>query len=164
MAESEAFLETFTDAEREQLAPLEFAVCAARFYEELAERLVNGAVEGFSLGGVSPASVHVFDVPGAYDLPQAARMCASSGRFAGIACLGAVLRGETGHYDFVCAESARGISQVALESGVPCSFGVLTCETMEQALARAGGDRRDQGRNAALTAARMALLGLALAG
>jgi len=72
--------------------------------------------------------------------------------------LGVVIRGETDHYDFVCAEAARGIQDVQLETGVPCSFGVITCDTMEQALERAGGGKRDQGRNAALTVARMALL------
>ena len=83
---------------------------------------------------------------------------AENRRFAGVACLGVVIRGETDHYDFVCAEAARGIQDVQLETGVPCAFGVITCDTMEQALARAGGGKRDQGRNAALTVARMALL------
>jgi 6,7-dimethyl-8-ribityllumazine synthase len=158
MPEEAAFHERFTDEEREELAKLEFAVCVGRFYEDLAERLLNGAAEGFALAGVSEASVHEFPVPGAFELPQAARLCAESGRFAAIACLGAVIRGETNHYDYVCAETARGIQDVALQTGVPCSFGVITCESMEQALARAGGDKRDQGRGAALTAARMALL------
>ena len=81
-----------------------------------------------------------------------------SGRFAGVACLGAVIRGETDHYDFVCAEAARGVMQVQLETGVPCAFGVLTCETMEQALARSGGGKRDQGRHAAEAVLRMAAL------
>jgi len=97
-------------------------------------------------------------VPGAYELPFAAKLHAESGEFAGIACLGVVIRGETDHYDFVCAEAARGIQDVQLATGVPCAFGVITCDTMEQALARAGGGKRDQGRNAATTAARMALL------
>jgi 6,7-dimethyl-8-ribityllumazine synthase len=91
----------------------------------------------------------VFDVPGAFELPLAASYAAGSGRFAGVACLGAVIRGETDHYDFVCAQAARGIMQVQLDTGVPCAFGLLTCETMEQALARSGGDKRDQGRHAA---------------
>jgi 6,7-dimethyl-8-ribityllumazine synthase len=89
---------------------------------------------------------------------MAARWCADSGRFAGIACLGAVIRGETDHYDHVCREAARGIQEVQLTTGTPCAFGVLTCETMKQALARAGGDKRDQGRHAAHTVTRMALL------
>ncbi len=77
-------------------------------------------------------------MPGAFELPLAASYAARSGRFAGVACLGAVIRGETDHYDFVCAEVARGVMRVQLDTGVPCAFGVLTCETMEQALARAG--------------------------
>jgi 6,7-dimethyl-8-ribityllumazine synthase len=163
MAESPAFHERFSDSEREALSALEFAICVGRFYEDLAERLLNGAAEGFALAGVSEASVHEFPVPGAFEVPQAAKMCAQSGRFAGVACLGAVIRGETNHYDYVCAETARGVQEVALQTGVPCAFGVITCDNMDQALARAGGDKRDQGRGAALTVARMALLARELA-
>jgi 6,7-dimethyl-8-ribityllumazine synthase len=130
-----------------------FAIAIGRFYEDLAERLERGAREAFAQAG---ADVQVFDVPGAFELPLAARYAADSGRFEGVACLGAVIRGETDHYDFVCAEAARGIQQVALTTGVPCAFGVLTCETMEQALARSGGDKRDQGRHAAEAVLRMA--------
>jgi 6,7-dimethyl-8-ribityllumazine synthase len=158
MADGTAFHEQFSDEEREALGKLEFAVCVGRFYEELAERLLNGAAEGFDLAGVSEASVHTFPVPGAFELPLAAKLCAESGRFAGVACLGAVIRGETDHYDYVCAEAARGIARAGQDTGIPCAFGVLTCETMEQAMARSGGDKRDQGRGAALTVARMALL------
>src|SRR5215210_140094 len=150
--------EEFSAEERERLGSGEFAVCVATFHRELAERLLNGVVEGFAAGGVSPASVHFREVPGAFELPLAAKWCAESGRFAGVACLGAVIRGETDHYDYVCAEAARGIQQVQLETGVPCAFGVITTETMDQALARAGGDKRDQGRNAALAVLRMVLL------
>ena len=107
--------------------------------------------------------VEVFDVPGAFELPLAASYAAASGRFAGVACLGAVIRGETDHYDFVCAEAARGVMHVQLDTGVPCAFGVLTCATMEQALARAGGDKRDQGRHAAEAVLRMAALRAQLA-
>jgi 6,7-dimethyl-8-ribityllumazine synthase len=136
----------------------EFAVCVATFYEDLAERLTNGAVEAFSEAGVSPASVHTFEVPGAFELPLAAKWCAESGRFDGVACLGVVIRGETDHYDFVCGEAARGIQDVQLRTGVPCAFGVITCDTLEQAEARAGGDKRDQGRNAAEAVLAMARL------
>jgi 6,7-dimethyl-8-ribityllumazine synthase len=153
----------FSAEERELLGRSEFAICAATFYRDLAERLVNGAVEAFSEEEVSPASVHTHEVPGAFDLPVAAKWCAESGRFAGVACVGAVIRGETDHYDYVCAEAARGIQRVQLDTGVPCAFGVITCETMEQALARAGGDKRDQGRNAALAVMRLALLKRAIA-
>lgn len=133
-----------------------FAIAVGRFYEDLANRLVEGAKKAFAEDGEH--TVEVFDVPGAFELPLAASYAARSGRFAGVACLGAVIRGETDHYDFVCAEAARGIQDVQLETGVPCAFGVITCDNMEQALARAGGGKRDQGRNAALTVARMALL------
>jgi 6,7-dimethyl-8-ribityllumazine synthase len=123
-----------------------YAIAVGRFYEELAERLIAGARDAF---GQDEHQIEMFDVPGAYELPLAAKYAAETGRFAGVACLGAVIRGETDHYDFVCAETARGIMQVQLDTGVPCAFGVLTCETMEQALARSGGGKRDQGRHAA---------------
>jgi 6,7-dimethyl-8-ribityllumazine synthase len=144
--------------ETTDLTTKEFAVCVATFYEDLAERLVNGAVAAFDEDGVAPTSVHTYEVPGAFELPVAAKWCAESGRFAGIACLGVVIRGETNHYDYVCAEAARGVQRVQLDSGIPCSFGVITCDTREQAMARAGGDKRDQGRNAAIAVMRMAAL------
>jgi 6,7-dimethyl-8-ribityllumazine synthase len=158
MAESGAFLEEFRDEEKEALAGLRFAVVVGRFYEELAQRLMDGADNGFKLAGVPIGNVNHASVPGAYELPMAAKLLAESGTYAGVACLGVVIRGETDHYDFVCAESARGIQEVQLRTGVPCAFGVITCDNMDQALARSGGDKRDQGRNAALTVARMALL------
>jgi len=132
-----------------------YAACVGRFYKELAERLVDGATRVFQEAG---ANVDVHDVPGAFELPLAARYCAESGRYAGVACLGAVIRGETDHYDFVCAETASGIARVALDTGVPCSFGVLTVDNMEQALARTGGGKRHQGEDAARAVIRMAEL------
>ena len=133
-----------------------YAIAVGRFYEDLAERLVAGALAAFEQLGAD--DVEIFDVPGAYELPLAANYAARSGRFAGVACLGAVIRGETDHYDFVCSQAAAGIMRVQLDTGVPCAFGVLTCETMDQALARAGGDRRDQGRHAAEAVVAMAAL------
>jgi len=124
-----------------------FAIAVARFYADLAERLVAGAQDAFAEAGAGEAEV--FDVPGAFELPMAAKLAAETGRYDGVACLGAVIRGETDHYDWVCAESARGIQDVQLRTGVPCSFGVLTVDTMEQALARSGGGKRDSGRHAA---------------
>jgi 6,7-dimethyl-8-ribityllumazine synthase len=124
-----------------------FAIAVARFYEDLAARLVAGAQAAFADAGAGEAEI--FDVPGAFELPMVAKLCAESGRYDGIACLGAVIRGETDHYDWVCAEAARGIQEVQLRTGVPCAFGVLTVDTMEQALARSGGDKRDSGRHAA---------------
>jgi 6,7-dimethyl-8-ribityllumazine synthase len=170
VAEGGAFLESFADQEKGALSGLEFAVFVGRFYEDLADRLLKGAREGFGIAGVAPQSVREHSVPGAYELPFAARSYIEGAKKrsevsphggpapGGVACLGVVIRGETDHYDFVCAEAARGIQDVQLATGVPCAFGVITCDTMEQALERAGGGKRDQGRNAALTVARMALL------
>ncbi|CAB4338148.1 unannotated protein [freshwater metagenome] len=124
-----------------------YAIVCAQFYPDLAERLISSAQAALVEAGCEPAEC--FEVPGAFELPSAAKLCAESGRFAGVACLGAVIRGETDHYDYVCAEAARGIQSVALETGVPCSFGVLTVNTLEQALERSGGGVRDAGRNAA---------------
>jgi 6,7-dimethyl-8-ribityllumazine synthase len=132
-----------------------YAACVGRFYEELATRLVEGARRVFD---AADALLDVHDVPGAFELPLAAKYCAESGRYAGVACLGAVIRGETDHYDYVCAETARGIARVALDSGVPCAFGVLTVDSMDQALARAGGGKRHQGEDAAHAVLRMAEL------
>jgi 6,7-dimethyl-8-ribityllumazine synthase len=136
-----------------------YAVPVARFYEELAERLIAGAGAAFVEAG---ATFEVLDVPGAFELPLAASYAARSGRFAGVACLGAVIRGETDHYDFVCTEAAAGVMRVGLDTGVPCAFGVLTCETMDQALARSGGGKRDQGRHAAEAVLCMAAMRRAL--
>jgi 6,7-dimethyl-8-ribityllumazine synthase len=135
-----------------------YAICVATFYEDLAERLVKGATQTFAEGGVPSDRVQIFEVPGAFELPFAAKACADSGRFAGVACLGVVIRGETSHYDHVCNEAARGIQDVQLRTGVPCAFGVITCDTREQAEARAGGDKRDQGRHAAEAVLRSAAL------
>jgi 6,7-dimethyl-8-ribityllumazine synthase len=131
-----------------------YAVAVARFYEDLADRLVEGAQRVFDEAG---AASEVHPVPGAFELPLAAKYCADSGRYAGVACLGAVIRGETDHYDYVCNEAARGIARVQLDTGVPCAFGVLTVDTMEQALARVG-EKRHQGEDAARAVLRMAEL------
>jgi 6,7-dimethyl-8-ribityllumazine synthase len=130
----------------------EFAVVVGRFYEELARRLVDGATRVFEEAG---GSVEVHDVPGAFELPLGAKYCAESGRYAGVACLGAVIRGETTHYDYVCESAASGILRVGLDTGVPCAFGVLTVENMDQALARLG-EKRHQGEDAAHAVLRMA--------
>ncbi len=125
-----------------------YAIVVGRFYTDLAERLVASATRVFEQEA-GEGSVDVFDVPGAFELPLAAQMAVQTGRYAGVACLGAVIRGETTHYDYVCNESARGIQDVALRTGVPCSFGVVTVENMDQAIARTGGGKRDQGAHAA---------------
>jgi 6,7-dimethyl-8-ribityllumazine synthase len=123
------------------------ALCVARFYEELADKLETGARAALAEAGIADADR--FDVPGAFELPLVAKYAAESGRYQAVVCLGAVIRGETDHYKYVCGEAARGIQQVQLDTGVPCGFGVLTVDSMEQALDRVtGGAKRDTGRHA----------------
>jgi 6,7-dimethyl-8-ribityllumazine synthase len=124
------------------------ALCVARFYEDLADKLEQGARAALADAGVT--DIDRFDVPGAFELPLIASYTARSGHYAAVVCLGAVIRGETDHYDYVCGEAARGIQQVQLDTGVPCGFGVLTVDTIAQALERVtGGSKRDTGRHAA---------------
>jgi 6,7-dimethyl-8-ribityllumazine synthase len=153
-----------SESERAALAGKRWALCVATFYRDLADRLIAGATEGFAEMGVDADRLETHEVPGAFELPLAAKLCAESGRYGGVACLGVVIRGETDHYDFVCAEAARGIGDVALGSGIPAAFGVITCDRGARAAARAGGGKRDQGRNAAIAIARMHLVAVGLAG
>ena len=113
-------------------AELRVALCLARFYADLAERLERGARAALEEAGA--VNVESSSVPGAFELPFAAKHAAQSGRFDAVICLGAVIRGETDHYEYVCTEAARGIQDVQLRTGVPCGFGVLTVASMEQAL------------------------------
>ncbi|HET9720600.1 MAG TPA: 6,7-dimethyl-8-ribityllumazine synthase [Solirubrobacteraceae bacterium] len=123
------------------------ALCVARFYEELAEALEEGARDALTEAGITEIDTHA--VPGAFELPLAAKYAAESGRYVAVVCLGAVIRGETDHYNYVCAEAARGISQVQLLTGVPVGFGLLTVDTVEQARERVkGGSKRDSARHA----------------
>jgi 6,7-dimethyl-8-ribityllumazine synthase len=123
------------------------ALCVARFYAELADKLEQGARAALAEAGIS--TVEAFSVPGAFELPLIAKYAAESGRFDAVVCLGAVIRGETDHYQYVCGAAADGINRVALDTGVPCGFGVLTVDTMEQGLDRVpGGSKRDTGRHA----------------
>jgi 6,7-dimethyl-8-ribityllumazine synthase len=126
--------------------PDRYAIAAATFYGELAEKLIAGAREAFEAAG---HEVDVVEVPGAFELPMAAKICAQTGKYKGIACVGAVIRGETTHYDYVCAESARGLQQLALRYGAAIGFGILTVENEAQALARARIDRKNKGGEAA---------------
>ncbi len=123
------------------------ALCVARFYSDLAARLEQGARAALADGGVT--TIEEFSVPGAFELPLVAKFAAESGRFDAVVCLGAVIRGETDHYDYVCAGASEGVLQVGLATGVPCGFGVLTVDTMEQARQRVvGGTKRDTGATA----------------
>jgi 6,7-dimethyl-8-ribityllumazine synthase len=133
-----------------------FAVVAASFNEIVVSKLVEGALACFRSHGLSDDDLVVAWVPGAFELPLAARRLAESGRFDAVVCLGAVVRGETAHFDFVAGEAARGIQRVAGETGVPVLFGVLTTDTMQQALDRAGGSHGNKGWDSAMSAMQMA--------
>jgi 6,7-dimethyl-8-ribityllumazine synthase len=123
------------------------ALCIARFYEGLADALEEGARDALEEAGVN--EIDRFEVPGAFELPLICRFAAESGRYAAVIALGAVIRGETDHYNYVCSEAARGIQDIQLRTGVPVGFGVLTVDNIEQARARVkGGTKRDTGRHA----------------
>jgi 6,7-dimethyl-8-ribityllumazine synthase len=133
-----------------------FAVLAARFNEEISGKLLDGALSAFATHGVPRTSVDVHWVPGSFELPQAALALARTRRYAGIVCLGVVIKGETPHYDYVARAAAEGIGRAALDTGVPISFGVITALTEEQAWARAGGAVGNRGAEAALATLQMA--------
>ena len=137
---------------------LHIGVIVSRFNEVITRKLLDSAVETLLSHGVRDEDITVSWVPGAFELPVVAKALAKSGRYQAIICLGAVIRGETSHYDFVAGQAARGISSVALETGVPAIFGVLTTENVEQALDRAGGKVRDMGANTAAVAIETARL------
>lgn len=133
-----------------------FAVVAARFNERITKRLVDGALHAFREAGVPPTDVEVHWVPGSFELPQAAGHLAATRRFAGIVCVGVVIRGQTPHFEHVAREAAAGIRHVALATGVPTTFGVITALTEEQAWERAGGEVGNRGEEAADAAVDMA--------
>jgi 6,7-dimethyl-8-ribityllumazine synthase len=137
---------------------LRIGIAVSRFNETVTARILAGAREALAQHGVRDEDVDVAWVPGAFELPLAAKKLAESRRYDAVVCLGAVVRGETSHFDFVAGEAARGIQQVGLETGLPVAFGVITAETMEQALDRAGGKVRNQGYDAVVTAIQMATL------
>ena len=132
-----------------------FAVVAARFNEPIVKHLVDGALRAFAAGGVEAGGIDVYWVPGSFELPLAAQHLAASRRYAGIACVGVIIRGETPHFEHVAREAAAGIRSVALETGIPVTFGVITALTEDQAWARAGGDVANRGSEAAQAALEM---------
>lgn len=137
---------------------LRVAVVASRFNEAVVERLVDGATDCLARHGVPDEFVTVAWVPGAFELPQTAARFARSGEVDAIVCVGAVIRGETPHFDYVAGVAARGLNQIALDAGIPVTFGVLTTDTVEQANDRAGGKMGNKGFEAALAALEMANL------
>jgi len=135
--------------------PGRFALVAARFNGAVVEQLVAGAIDGLTRHGVADGAIDVAYVPGSFEIPLVAQKLAASGRYAALICLGAVIRGETGHYDHVAGGVTSGIANVALQTGVPVIFGVLTTETLEQAINRAGAKSGNKGFEAALAAIEM---------
>jgi 6,7-dimethyl-8-ribityllumazine synthase len=132
------------------------AIVASRYHGDIVQRLVDGAFAELDAHGIPAARTTVAFVPGAFELPIVARTLAAQGRFAAVVCLGCVIRGETPHFEYVCAEAARGITLASLETGVPISFGVITADTQAQALARAGGDAGNKGAEAVSAALEVA--------
>ena len=137
---------------------LRFGVVVSRFNEFITDRLLRGAYDGLLRSGAKQTAIHIVRVPGAFEIPSAARTLAETGKCDAIICLGCLLRGDTAHYDVIVNEVARGIGQSAQETGVPHAFGVLTCETLEQAIDRAGLKMGNKGFEAALAAIEMANL------
>jgi 6,7-dimethyl-8-ribityllumazine synthase len=139
-------------------SPFRFAVIVSRFNETITGRLRDAAVRTLTEAGAADGNVQVFDVPGAYELPQAARAAAETGTFDAIVCLGCVIRGETPHFDYISSAVAHGITAAAADTGVPMAFGVLTTNTVGQAEERAGANDENKGREAAAAAIEMAAL------
>jgi 6,7-dimethyl-8-ribityllumazine synthase len=137
---------------------LKFAVVVSRFNSFISERLLSGAMDALARAGAGAESAELVRVPGSWEMPVAAAALARSKRYDGIICLGAVIRGETPHFDYVAGEAAKGLAQVTLETGVPIAFGVLTTNTLEQAIDRAGAKGGNKGFEAAMTAIEMANL------
>ena len=137
---------------------LSIAIVVSRFNELVTRALLAGAQDGLARHGVEPEGVDVAWVPGSFEIPLAARKLAESGRYQAVVCLGAVIRGETPHFDHVANQASSGIARVALDTGVPVIFGVLTADTLEQAMERAGGKMGNKGYDAAVAAIEMANL------
>jgi 6,7-dimethyl-8-ribityllumazine synthase len=139
-------------------APFRFALIVSRFNEAITASLRDAAVRALAEAGAAGGNVQVFDVPGAFEIPQAARAAAETGTFDAIVCLGCVIRGETPHFDYISSAVAQGITTAAGDTGVPMAFGVLTTNTIEQAEERAGANDDNKGREAAAAAIEMAAL------
>ena len=137
---------------------LKIAIVASRFNEFITSRLLGGALDGLRRHGADEDLIDVAWVPGAFEIPLAASKLAKSGRYDAVICLGAVIRGSTSHYDYVCSEVSKGIAAAALDSGIPVLFGVLTCDTLEQASERAGSKAGNKGFECAEGAIEMANL------
>ena len=134
------------------------AIVAARFNDFITDRLVGGAMDAFTRSGGKDEDVDIVKVPGAFEIPLAAKKLCAAGKYDAVICLGAVIRGATTHYDYVCAEVSKGVATVSLDAGIPVIFGVLTTDTIEQAVERAGTKAGNKGWDAAIAAIEMANL------
>lgn len=135
-----------------------FALVAGRFNSFIVEHLINGACDALKRHGVAEQAIDLVRVPGSFEIPFVAKRLAASGQYAAVICLGAVIRGDTDHYDHVAGEAAKGVAQAAMATGVPVIFGILTCDTLEQAINRAGAKSGNKGAEAAVAAIEMANL------
>jgi 6,7-dimethyl-8-ribityllumazine synthase len=135
-----------------------FAVVASRFNEFVTSRLLEGCLDALARHGASLQNVEVVWSPGSYEVPVIAQRLAGSGQYAAVICLGAVIRGGTDHYQYIASEAAKGVAAAAMKTGVPCIFGILTCDTLEQAVERAGTKAGNKGADAAVAAIEMANL------
>ena len=136
----------------------QFGIVVSKFNEMVTSRLLDGAIQALKQSGASDQQIRVVRVPGAFEIPLVARRLAKTGRFNAIICLGAVIRGETAHFDYICTQASHGIAQASYDTGIPVIFGVLTTNTVEQALERAGTPERNRGTHAAQAAIEMATL------
>jgi 6,7-dimethyl-8-ribityllumazine synthase len=132
-----------------------FAIIAARFNSFIVDHLIAGALDGLKKHGVADDAIDVIRVPGSFEIPPVADRLAKGRKYAAVICLGAIIRGDTDHYDHVAGEAAKGVAHVALTSGIPVIFGILTCDTLEQAINRAGAKAGNKGFDAALAAIEM---------
>jgi len=139
-------------------AKARFAIVVGRFNELITNKLLGGAMDTLVRHDVAEGDVDIIWSPGSFEIPLVAKQLAGSGGYAAVICLGAVIRGGTDHYEYVAAEAAKGVAQASLETGVPCIFGVLTCDTIEQAIERAGTKAGNKGADAAAAAIEMANL------
>jgi 6,7-dimethyl-8-ribityllumazine synthase len=135
-----------------------FGIVVSRFNDFITEKLLGGALDGLLRTGVKETDIHVIKVPGAFEIPLAAKKVARGGKYDAVICLGAVIRGSTPHFDYVCAEVSKGVAQVSLDSEIPVIFGVVTTDSIEQAIERAGTKSGNKGWSAAMSAVEMANL------
>ena len=135
-----------------------FGIVISRFNEFISQKLLEGALDTLTRHGVDEKNVVVVWTPGAFEIPIAAQSMANSKKYDAVICLGAIIRGKTPHFDYIASEVAKGVARISLDSGIPCIFGIITADTLEQAIERAGTKEGNKGRDAALTAIEMANL------